>query len=33
LRNADIGKAANVDVSRSGRDVRISVTLGEGPAA
>jgi S1-C subfamily serine protease len=32
LRNADIGKAANLDVSRSGRDVRISVTLGEGPA-
>jgi S1-C subfamily serine protease len=33
LRNADIGKAANLDISRAGRDVRISVTLGEGPAA
>jgi S1-C subfamily serine protease len=30
LRNADIGKTANLDISRSGRDIRVSVALGEG---
>jgi S1-C subfamily serine protease len=33
LRNADIAKTANLDISRSGRDIRVSVALGEGPAA
>jgi S1-C subfamily serine protease len=33
LRNAGLGKTANLDISRSGRDIRVSVALGEGPAA
>jgi S1-C subfamily serine protease len=33
LRNAGIGKTANLDISRSGRDIRVSVALAESPAA
>jgi S1-C subfamily serine protease len=31
LRNAAPGRTANLDISRSGRDMRVAVTLGEGP--
>ena len=31
LRNAAPGTTANLDISRSGRDMRMAVTLGEGP--
>ena len=33
LRNAAPGRSANLDISRSGRDMRVAVTLGEGPTA
>jgi S1-C subfamily serine protease len=33
LRNAAPGRTANLDISRSGRDMRVAVTLGEGPTA
>jgi S1-C subfamily serine protease len=33
LRNAGPGKTANLDISRSGRDIKVSVALAEGPAA
>ena len=32
LRNAAPGRTANLDISRSGRDMKVAVTLGEGPA-
>jgi len=33
LRNAAPGHSANIDISRSGSDMRVSVTLGESPTA
>jgi hypothetical protein len=33
LRNAAPGRTANLDISRSGRDMRVAVNLGEGPSA
>jgi S1-C subfamily serine protease len=33
LHNAGIGRTANLDISRAGRDIRVGVALGEGPAA
>jgi S1-C subfamily serine protease len=33
LRNADLGKPANLDISRSGQDIKVSVALAESPAA
>jgi S1-C subfamily serine protease len=33
LRNTGVAKTANLDILRSGRDSRVSVALGEGPAA
>jgi S1-C subfamily serine protease len=33
LRNAGPGKTANLDISRSGQDIKVSVALGESPTA